>query len=245
MMERKLVFFVSFLSLVLFPIRFLAASEIKAGLARLEITPPIGYAMAGYGARQGISKSIHDSLFTTVLVLRTSEDSLALVTADLVTMFSPRVEREIQRNSGIRHVLLSSSHTHSGPLPPLGGQAPEAMRVWWHETESKMIRAVTMADEQIFSARIYGGTGQAYIGHNRRRMLANGTVETFWRNAEMLPTAPVDPTVSVLRVDDSEGKLRALVVNYSCHPTVLGPDNLEISADYVALSAYNGWTLTL
>jgi hypothetical protein len=109
------------------------------------------------------------------------------------------------------------------------------MQTWWHKTEDKMIEAVAMADEQLFPARLRAGTGQAHISHNRRRLLPDGTVEMFWRNAEMLPTAPVDPTVHVLRVDDSEGGIRALVVNYSCHPTVLGPDNLEISADYVGV----------
>ncbi len=54
----------------------------------------------------------------------------------------------------------------------------------------------------------------------------------WWRNAEKLPSHPLDPTVSTLVVKDAEGKTRAVLVNYACHPSVLGPDNVQYSADY-------------
>jgi hypothetical protein len=54
----------------------------------------------------------------------------------------------------------------------------------------------------------------------------------WWRNAEQLPSHPVDPTVSALIIKDSASKARAVLVNYACHPSVLGPDNLQYSADY-------------
>jgi hypothetical protein len=53
----------------------------------------------------------------------------------------------------------------------------------------------------------------------------------LWRNAGKKPTSPVDPRVGVIRVD-AAGKPIAILVNYSCHPVVLGPDNLQYSADY-------------
>src|SRR5262249_3689435 len=60
----------------------------------------------------------------------------------------------------------------------------------------------------------------------------DGTVAWFERNNTMVPTSPVDPTVSVLRLDDASGKPLAILVNYACHPVVLGSDNLRYSADY-------------
>jgi hypothetical protein len=54
----------------------------------------------------------------------------------------------------------------------------------------------------------------------------------WWRNAEKLPSHPVDPTLYALQVKDADGKIRAVLVNYACHPSVLGPDNYEYSADY-------------
>jgi hypothetical protein len=37
-----------------------------------------------------------------------------------------------------------------------------------------------------------------------------------------------------MRIDDRSGKPMAVLVNYACHPVVLGPDNTKYSADYVA-----------
>lgn len=38
--------------------------------------------------------------------------------------------------------------------------------------------------------------------------------------------------MAVLRVDRADGKPLAVLVNYACHPVVLGWDNLQYSADY-------------
>ncbi|MBV9357028.1 MAG: hypothetical protein JO023_16065 [Chloroflexi bacterium] len=43
---------------------------------------------------------------------------------------------------------------------------------------------------------------------------------------------PVDPTVSVLRIDDQGMHPIATLVHYSCHPTTAGPGNRLLSADY-------------
>ena len=45
------------------------------------------------------------------------------------------------------------------------------------------------------------------------------------------PGGPTDPEVSVLRFEGAAGT-KAVLVNYACHPVVLGPDNLLITADY-------------
>jgi hypothetical protein len=55
----------------------------------------------------------------------------------------------------------------------------------------------------------------------------------FWRNETKVSTTfPVDPTVGVIRVDRRDGTPLAVLVNYACHPVVLGPENLDYSADY-------------
>ena len=70
------------------------------------------------------------------------------------------------------------------------------------------------------------------MGHNRLRLEPDGTVTWFERNNTLEPTSPVDPTVSVLRLDTTGGTPIAVLVNYACHPVVFGADNLDNSADY-------------
>ena len=59
----------------------------------------------------------------------------------------------------------------------------------------------------------------------------------FERNLTQVPTTPVDGTVSVLRVDSTDGQPLAILVNYACHPVVFGSDNLQYSADFPAAMA--------
>jgi hypothetical protein len=61
---------------------------------------------------------------------------------------------------------------------------------------------------------------------------ADGSVSWFERNTTRVPTAPVDPTVTVLRIDRADGTPLAVLTNYACHPVVFGADNLRYSADY-------------
>ena len=76
------------------------------------------------------------------------------------------------------------------------------------------------------------GTGAVYIGHNRLRVNPDGSVSWFERNLTRIPTAPVDPTVTVLRIDRADGTPLAVLTNYACHPVVFGADHLRYSADY-------------
>jgi hypothetical protein len=191
--------------------------------------------MAGYGARKEVSTGVHDPLYARVLVLRTEETSLALVAADLALFVSGRVIRTVKNEYGLDHVVISCTHTHSGPMPKVENRwdlAAFGRDPWYRETEDKIIAAVGEANESLFTAKIGAGRGRVYIGHNRRQVNDDGTVTMLWRNTERKPTDPVDPAVGVIRIDDMAGTPRALLVNYACHPVVMGPDNLEYSADY-------------
>jgi neutral ceramidase len=208
------------------------AGELSAGVARVEITPPIGYPMGGYAARQGPSTGVHDPLYATVLLLRADGQSVAFVSCDLRSFPSARVLAMARERKLAEHVLLAVTHNHSGPMTWEDQTWPSRERSWFAETELKIINAIEQASKNLFPARIAAGFGAVYLGHNRRRVAPDGKVTMFWRNAEKLPTAPLDPTVGVIRVDDAEGKPRAIIVNYACHAVVLGPDNRQISADY-------------
>jgi neutral ceramidase len=191
----------------------LAAAEYRAGIARVDITPPIGHQMGGYAARKHGSTGIHDPLYATVLVVESGANSIALITCDLRSFVSTRLGK---------NTIISVSHTHSGPL------TWELRSPWYTQAEDKMLDAIATAKKNMFPANLEIATGEIYLGHNRRKN--NG--EMWWRNAEALPSHPLDPIVNALVVKDDQGKTRAVLVNYACHPSVLGPDNYEYSADY-------------
>lgn len=208
------------------------AGELSAGVARVEITPPVGFPMGGYAARKGPSTGVHDPLFATVLLLKADGVTVAIVSCDLRSFPSERVLAIARERRLADHVLIAVTHNHSGPLTWEDQSWPSREKSWFAATENKIVQAVADAARQMFPARIAAGFGEIYLGHNRRKVEPNGSVTMFWRNAERLPTSPIDPTVGVIRVDDATGAPRAIIVNYACHAVILGPDNRMISADY-------------
>jgi neutral ceramidase len=178
--------------------------------------------MGGYSARTHGATGVHDPLFATVLVIEAGNRSIALVTCDLRSFVSTRVGELARQRYGIETTLIDVSHTHSGPL------TWESRGPWYAQAEDKMVEAIGIAKKNMFPASLGIASGKIYLGHNRR----NSKGEMWWRNAEALPSHPLDPAVYVLVVKDDLGKTRAVLVNYACHPSVLGPDNYEYSADY-------------
>jgi hypothetical protein len=109
---------------------------------------------------------------------------------------------------------------------------PNGTPAWELAAVDKIGHAIQQACSHLVDVRIGTGYGAAYIGHNRLHVNTDGTVNWFERNLTKIPTSPVDPIVSVLRIDQADGTPLAILVNYSCHPVVFGSDNLQYSADY-------------
>ncbi len=210
------------------------AVELQAGVAKSNITPPLGGSMYGYGARgSNVSAGVHDPIFAKAIVLSDGTKKLAVVTLDLGSM--PRestlnIRKLVQDATDIDTVLLVASHTHSAPSLVAG--FPNQDSPYIGELESKIAEAIAAANDKLQPATIGVGWGRAEEGHNRRWVNDDGTVTMLWGNRERKPTKPLDYAVGVIAVDTPAGKPIATLVNFSCHPVVLGPENLLISADY-------------
>ena len=239
-MLRRATFGLGLCLCILWGASIAPCSPLKAGVARVDITPPAGLLMWGYSARRGVSEGTLDPLYARVLVLETGEKRFGLVVLDLGRTFGgatlEKLRQAARNSSGISYLAVVATHTHSGPVI-LEEYPPGQMPAWESAASEKITRAIDEARHNAVEARLGSGTGVTAIGHNRRRVNSNGTVTMLWRNETMVPTAPVDRTVSVLRVDDMEGKPLAVLVNYACHPVVFGPDNLKYSADFPATMA--------
>ncbi len=218
------------------------AAEFKAAVARADITPPLNYLMWGYSDRKGGAASVFDPLYARILVLDDGSNRVALVTLDLGRTFGPpfmdSLRGTVKKSAGVQQVFFMASHTHSGPV--IDDKYPEGkVPQWENEAQDKITKAIEEASRRLVPARIGVGYGETLIGHNRRYLQPDGSVKMLWRNATKSPTHPVDPTLGVIRVDQTSGKPMAILVNYACHPVVFGQDHLRYSADYPgAMAAY-------
>ena len=210
-----------------------AHSELRAGVAKSDITPPVGGSMYGYGARgKNVSKGVHDPLFAKAIVLRNGVDHLVIVTLDLGTFTDENlrnVKRLVKKMTGLTNILCVASHSHSAP--GLQDNFPSKKKPYVREMETKIADAIVRASNNLQAARIGVGTGRVEEGFNRRKIV-DGVAEMFWVNRERVPTSPVDYSLGVIRINDQAGSPIAHLISFQCHPVVLGPENLEISADY-------------
>ena len=205
--------------------------QLEAGAARVNLTPYVGAWMAGFASRDHGSEGIHDELHARAIVLRAGGTAVGLVGCDLIGL-SPdsvaRIRERVETEAGIPagHVMVSCTHTHSGPtLGPLRHPGLDAELM--HVTERKIAGALIAASRSMADASMGAGKGTTDIGINRRERSVDGTMR-LGKN----PGGPVDPEIGVLRVDGADGRPLAMGVTHSCHPVVLGGSNYLLSADY-------------
>ncbi|MFC6889996.1 neutral/alkaline non-lysosomal ceramidase N-terminal domain-containing protein [Halorubrum trueperi] len=212
-------------------------TQLRAGIATVDITPPVGIAHGNWGAQtHERAAGVDLSLRTTVLALGGDSDSIVIADIDIGNLTykdAKRTREEISRLVDIptSNVRLSFSHTHSGPT---------TRRESWIDEGSEMVEpyleslphliagAAWEAVESMEPARVAAGTGHSEIAINRRFQRPEDGRMIVGRN----PDGPVDYEVGVLRFDTVAGEPLAAVANYACHPITVGPDNDLITPDY-------------
>lgn len=197
------------------------ALRLQAGAARVDITPPTGYPMWGYGARHDApSEGVLDPLAARALVLAAGAQRIALVSMDLgrppARSVTAAIEARVRAQAGIGHVLLVASHTHHGPVVELDDW-PDAKHPYTDDLKRKISQAVIEAAGALRPARIGLAARQVNWNRNRHSRLAD---------------KPVDHELLALRVEDLAGNPIALAVNFAAHPVLQDPHLPRFSADY-------------
>ena len=208
---------------------------LNAGAGRTDITPPVGIAHAGWGAAvHERAEGVDMPFYCTALYLSDGKREVAVLDIDicfLATDLDQEVRDAITRETGIPgdHVRLSTTHTHAGTqfANEWQEQGTELIEPYLSGLPARAVTAVAEARLEARPARVGSGVGECRINVNRRPATPEGRLFTG-RNWDGF----VDHEVVVMAVDDLEGNPVATVVNYPCHPTVLGPANRLLSPDY-------------
>jgi len=203
------------------------SQRIKAGAARAIISPPRGIFLVGYGDRSKGNKGIHDDLTATALVLDNGTEKIAIVAVDILCLNEFIVDRVRARCPGIQPVLCCS-HTHSGPIGYAGDRSGRREKEYINSLVESLAEVIREAAQTAREAELMWGESSADIAVNRREKLPGGEVIIGED-----PEGVVDRSVGVLSVK-VDGIQLATVVNFACHGTIWGPDNLLVSADWIA-----------
>jgi hypothetical protein len=222
----------------------LAAADYKAGTGRIIITPDKPIYMSGYANRNHPSEGVIHDLWAKALAIEDRKGGrVVVVTTDLIGL--PRgvadvVAARVQQQYGIdrAHLVLNSSHTHTGPLIrgnlemmfELSPADSQVVSDYAARLTENLVVVVGAALQDLAPAALWFGNGRATFAINRREPAPNGV--KIGEN----PKGPTDFDVPMLKVTSPDGKVRAVLFGYACHNTTLTGEFYQISGDYAGFA---------
>ncbi len=211
-------------------------NEFKAGVGRVDITPPLTMPHASWGAQVHVfADGVEWPLFATALILDDGTTRAVVIDLDIVVV-TPEEDDAIRKAAaevaGVdpSMVLTVLSHNHAGPPPSAWnwaklGQAE--MDGYFAMLGAYSAGAVRIALDNLQPAAVNAGSGESYVAVNRREVAPDGRPVTG-ANADGV----IDPQVLVVRIDGADGSPLAAIVGYTMHPTTMGPTNKLVGPDW-------------
>ena len=207
-----------------------AGGLIDAGVGMVDITPADAVTLAGSPSPKKASE-VKTRLYVRALVLSAGGTKVAIVTLDTLKYpvdLAVSARARIEQATGIpaSHVIICSSHTHSGPL--------------WSYYPDKLVtpivEAVAKAAHDLTPCRVGTARGKAEGIAECRRVIIDGHAWNRWQlenpaeSSRYPAEGPADPGFDVLALKNANGKFKAVLYNFACHAA----NNRAplISADY-------------
>jgi hypothetical protein len=199
-----------------------AVGPLNAGTAKVNLTPAEP------------KKPVHDSLYARSLILDVDGNRVAFVSLDVISYTNEKLSERLRKKYNLQEIFYCASHTHSGV-------EPRDFPQWF---EDRITESVHLASENMFEARISAGHRSfPQLGFNRLVVREDGWAREIWKyddhyleiNTERRPFGPVDPAVGVIKVEDTSGNTRVIVMNYACHDDAVW-SNFKVSADWVGVA---------
>lgn len=200
------------------------AEQYFVAAGQVAVTPPNGTYLAGYG-RDRTSSGVLDDIFIKGVVIESEGARLALLTIDNIGLTRPdimRIRTGVTQLLPGMQVVVSSTHTHAGP-DVVGIWGPQ---MWRSGKDPAYLTALVTKAVDLVSD-LAGKTVPALS------QVATRQVPLDWVENVSEPEL-LDATLSVMSFTDRNGQTIATLTNYACHPTILGPDNTLVSADYLS-----------
>jgi neutral ceramidase len=226
------------------------AAEFEAGVAAVDITPPVGYRMSGY-FNERLSTGIKDPLNAKAIVFRQGETQAAIVVCDLIGMtaeVTDKARKAACQKTGIpfESIAIAATHSHTAPLYfgslrenfheraiKTHGRDPQETSPYAETLSEKLIEVIGRAQGALRPVQIAAGVAEENrLSFNRRFHMKDGSVRfnPGQQNPDIVRVAgPIDPEVGIVRFRAGAKDLASLVV-FAMHLDTLG--GTEYSADY-------------
>ena len=210
-----------------FAILWLAAGSVawagfRAGIAVRNVTPdPLLPVSGGVGPSKRTSRKLGE-LTVRAFVLEQGGVRAAICSTDFLGFPGVLCDRVRKKVSGIpaENILIGATHTHSAPdcygFPDREGKTSADLQ-YLDSVCARLAEAINQAVDELQPASLKIATGRA-----KGKIAYNYYAESL-----------DDPRCDVIQALDVKGKPIATLVNYACHPEVIGSGQGILSPDFV------------
>lgn len=201
---------------------------LKISSIKEKITPPHQfkpYYLAGHALRTQPAIGVQADIFVTVVALQHKEEFLLWISLDLIGMpksVSEQLVSHCASTYGIRqaNIVISFIHSHSTPeymteetLEKTQTTQANGYLQWVVLQTHACVDKVMKADFQSVTMKV-----------------TKTQIEGYYSNRNGLDK-PADKEMLWVIFENEEGEACVSLLNFACHPTVLGPQNLYTSPD--------------
>jgi hypothetical protein len=250
MFRPTLLFCISLLPFLELPAG--AAAELQAGVAVVDITPPVPWRMSGYFYER-VSTGIKDPLHAKAVVFKQGDESCALVFCDLVGVplaasGPAREAASVKTGIPAESIAIMATHSHTGPLfygamrdlfhdraVKRVGNDPNEPIDYTADLVEKLAAAIAKAANDAKPVQLAAGFGiENRLAFNRRYYMRDGSVRfnPGLLNPDIVrPAGPTDPQVGIITLKPAgAAHPEAAIVEFAMHLDTTG--GTEYSADY-------------
>ena len=217
-----------------------APTRLRVGVARRDITPPLGTPLMGYARPERTALTVRDPLYATALAFERGGVAAALVSLDiaiiaddLVALIRSEVQKRTKGAIPGDHVNVCATQTHSGPNVQDCWGWCDRNQPFLDRMIPAAIDAIVEAYEKRGPALVGVGMVSSDVGVNRREVREDHSI-ALGNN----PWGAYDPAMIVARFEDparlakGEPATIATLINYGAHPTVFDGATRAISRDW-------------
>ncbi len=202
------------------------ADSLRAGWAKVNITPAAPTPMAGYGNRRGRPfVTVHDSLYIRAMVIDNGGVQAAIIAADLL-IIPPTVTKILKEKLTAKEipfdqVFFGATHSHNS----VGGWGTGISGLFFSGKYDQA--TVDRLADAIFQAIV---NAKAKL-EPARIMYLESRDSLDIRNRLVGEEGGIDPEVRSIAFVKNNGE-KAILSSYGAHSTVIDSKNMKLSRDY-------------
>lgn len=212
--------------------------NLKAGFARIDITPPLGITLAGYFETR-YADGILDPLCATAVAFDDGERRAVVMSVDIIGLnkvFMKRIKDHMAKTCGLpaEAIFIHCTHIHTGPIiAPVAGSDKFENEDYAETLIKKLSDTAFLALSDLAPAEMSYTRGEAKnVSFVRCFKMKDGSTRTNPGRLDPNIDFPLDEpdNNSSLLIIKREGKQEIGIVNFQVHPDVIG--GTKFTADF-------------